>query len=153
VVPISNFILCYSLAPSLVIGTPMQCFKILCPRSKLLPGCDVLAASIGRRGSYLTGNTLQHPYKAQPVNAVWGNSRCLLWEPYGTHKCTLCGQVYTQSLLNCKGLSNKVWQAAVASKPSAIWLAVDWWTGIMDTINPNPSVRDFKDSTTTCNNL
>jgi hypothetical protein len=27
----------------------------------------------------------------QPVSAVWGNSR-LLWEPYGTHKCTLLGE-------------------------------------------------------------
>jgi hypothetical protein len=27
--------------------------------------------------------------KAQPVNAVWGNSRCLLWEPYGTHRYTV----------------------------------------------------------------
>jgi hypothetical protein len=24
-------------------------------------------------------------YTAQPDNAVWGNSRCLLWEPYGTY--------------------------------------------------------------------
>jgi hypothetical protein len=29
-------------------------------------------------GSYLTGNTIRLRYKAQPVNAVWGNSRCLL---------------------------------------------------------------------------
>jgi hypothetical protein len=29
------------------------------------------------RGSlYLTGNTLRLRYRAQPVNAVWGNSRC-----------------------------------------------------------------------------
>jgi hypothetical protein len=27
---------------------------------------------------YLTGNTLRLRYKAQPVDAVWGNSRCLL---------------------------------------------------------------------------
>jgi hypothetical protein len=27
---------------------------------------------------YLIGNTLRLRYKAQPVNAVWGNSRCLL---------------------------------------------------------------------------
>jgi hypothetical protein len=27
---------------------------------------------------YLTGNTLRIHYRAQPVNAVWGNSRCLL---------------------------------------------------------------------------
>jgi hypothetical protein len=39
--------------------------------------------------SYLTGNTLRLRYRAQPVNAVWGNSRCLLWESYGTHKYTV----------------------------------------------------------------
>jgi hypothetical protein len=38
---------------------------------------------------YLTGITSRLSYKAQPVNAVWGNSRCLLWEPYGTHKSTV----------------------------------------------------------------
>jgi hypothetical protein len=27
---------------------------------------------------YLTENTLRLRYRAQPVNAVWGNSRCLL---------------------------------------------------------------------------
>jgi hypothetical protein len=31
-----------------------------------------------RYSSYLTGNTLHLRYKAQPVNAVWGNNRCLL---------------------------------------------------------------------------
>jgi hypothetical protein len=36
--------------------------------------------------SYLAGNTLHLRYKAQPVNAVWGNICCLLWEPYGTHR-------------------------------------------------------------------
>jgi hypothetical protein len=41
----------------------------------------------GHFSPYLTGNTLRLRYRAQPVNAVWGNSRCLLWEPYGT----LCG--------------------------------------------------------------
>jgi hypothetical protein len=40
-------------------------------------------------------NTLRLHYKAQPVNAVKGNSRCLLWEPYGTHKYTL---VYKNSV-------------------------------------------------------
>jgi hypothetical protein len=33
---------------------------------------------IYKSSSYLTGNTLRLHYKAQPVNAVWGNSRCLL---------------------------------------------------------------------------
>jgi hypothetical protein len=28
--------------------------------------------------SYVTGNTSRLHYRVQPVNAVWGNSRCLL---------------------------------------------------------------------------
>jgi hypothetical protein len=49
---------------------------------------------IKRFSSHLTGNKLSLSYKTQPVNAVWGKSRCLLWEPYGTHKSTVwaeCG--------------------------------------------------------------
>jgi hypothetical protein len=38
---------------------------------------------------YLTENTLRLRYRDQPVNAVWGNSRCLLWESYRTHKYTV----------------------------------------------------------------
>jgi hypothetical protein len=38
---------------------------------------------------YLTGNTSRLHYKAQQINAVWGNSHCLLWEPYETHKYTV----------------------------------------------------------------
>jgi hypothetical protein len=55
--------------------------------------CRVLN-NIYKSSPYLTGNTLRHQYKAQPVNAVRGNTRCLLWEPYETHRCTLwaeCG--------------------------------------------------------------
>jgi hypothetical protein len=33
----------------------------------------------------LTGNTLRLRYRDQPINAVWGKIRCLLWESYGTH--------------------------------------------------------------------
>jgi hypothetical protein len=33
---------------------------------------------IQNSSSYLTRNTLRLRYEAQPVNAVWGNSRCLL---------------------------------------------------------------------------
>jgi hypothetical protein len=33
---------------------------------------------------YLTANTLSLRYREHPVNAVWGNSRCFLSEPYGT---------------------------------------------------------------------
>jgi hypothetical protein len=32
----------------------------------------------GYFSTYLTGDTLRLHYRAQPVNAVWGNSRCLL---------------------------------------------------------------------------
>jgi hypothetical protein len=43
----------------------------------------------GHFSSYLTGNTLRLRYRIQPVDAVWGNSRCLLWELYRTHKYTV----------------------------------------------------------------
>jgi hypothetical protein len=33
-----------------------------------------------------TSQETHHVYRDQPVKAVWGNSRCLLWEPYGTHR-------------------------------------------------------------------
>jgi hypothetical protein len=42
---------------------------------------------------YLTRNSLHRRYRHQPINAVRGNSRCLLWEPYGTHR-----YIYTQSV-------------------------------------------------------
>jgi hypothetical protein len=51
---------------------------------------EFILLNIQKFGSYLTGNTLRHRYEAQPVKVVWGNSRCLLWEPYGTHKYTVC---------------------------------------------------------------
>jgi hypothetical protein len=38
---------------------------------------------------YTARNTSHLRYRAQPVTAVWGNSRCLLWEPYGTHRYTV----------------------------------------------------------------
>jgi hypothetical protein len=43
-----------------------------------------------RTGSAIPhGKYIRLRYKAQSVNAVWGNRRCLLWEAYGTHRCTL----------------------------------------------------------------
>jgi hypothetical protein len=39
---------------------------------------EFLPNNIYKSSLYLTGNTLRLRYKAQPVNAVWGNSRCLL---------------------------------------------------------------------------
>jgi hypothetical protein len=42
-----------------------------------------------KTNSYLTGITSRLRYKSKPVNAIWGNSRCLLWEPYGTHRYTV----------------------------------------------------------------
>jgi hypothetical protein len=34
--------------------------------------------------------TLRLCHEDQDVNSVWRNSLCLFWEPYGTHKYTLC---------------------------------------------------------------
>jgi hypothetical protein len=59
---------------------------------------EFLLNNIHKSSSYLTRNTLHLRYKAQPVNAVWGNSRCLLWELYGTYKYTLWAE--------CRVLSN-----------------------------------------------
>jgi hypothetical protein len=54
-------------------------------------------------------------YKDQPVNAVQGNSRCLLWEPYGTHKYILCAEWgllicwwYIKKPLGLKWLTSKL---------------------------------------------
>jgi hypothetical protein len=41
---------------------------------------------------YLTLNILRLRYKPTPVNASWGKSRYLLWEPYGSHRYTVCVQ-------------------------------------------------------------
>jgi hypothetical protein len=49
----------------------------------------ILPVMLRRVSLYLTGDTSLLRYRAQPVNAVWGNSRCLLWEPYGTHTDTV----------------------------------------------------------------
>jgi hypothetical protein len=38
---------------------------------------EFLLSNIYKFSLYLTGNTLRFHYKPQPVNAVWGNSRCL----------------------------------------------------------------------------
>jgi hypothetical protein len=40
--------------------------------------------------SYLTGNTTRLRYKAQPVNVVYRNNRCLLWESHKIHKYIVC---------------------------------------------------------------
>jgi hypothetical protein len=48
-----------------------------------------LLYNIQKFSSYLTRNALRLCHKDQPVNAVWRNSRCLLWEPYETHKYTV----------------------------------------------------------------
>jgi hypothetical protein len=53
--------------------------------SRLRTGAsEQFLTNIYKFSSYLTGNTLRLRYKDQPVNAVWRNSRCLLWETYGT---------------------------------------------------------------------
>jgi hypothetical protein len=48
------------------------------PNRLMLFGETVAVYCENRYSPYLTGNTLRLRYTAQPVNAVWGNSRCLL---------------------------------------------------------------------------
>jgi hypothetical protein len=38
---------------------------------------------------YRAVNTLPLAYKNQSVNAVYGNNRCLFWDPHKTHKYTV----------------------------------------------------------------
>jgi hypothetical protein len=73
-----------------------------------------LLYNIYKFSSYLTGNTLRHRYKAQPVNAVWGNSRCLLWEPYGTHKYTVWAE--------CRVRTRQETHHVSATKPNRLML-------------------------------
>jgi hypothetical protein len=56
---------------------------------------------------YLAGHTLRLHYKAQPVNTVWGNSRCLLWKPYGTQIHSV-GKMQKRSLFRHYATSRKV---------------------------------------------
>jgi hypothetical protein len=64
---------------------------------------------------YLTGNNLRLRHRAQPVNAVWGNSCCLLWKSYGIHRYTLwaeCNPYLTVNTLRLRYSSqpvNAVW--------------------------------------------
>jgi hypothetical protein len=53
---------------------------------------EFLLNNIYKFSSYLTGNTLRHHYKAQPVNAVWGNSHGF-FENHTEHTDTLCGSI------------------------------------------------------------
>jgi hypothetical protein len=53
---------------------------------------EFLIINIREFSSYLAGNALHFYYKDRSVNAVYGNSYCWLWEPYGAHKYTLWGE-------------------------------------------------------------
>jgi hypothetical protein len=59
---------------------------------------EFLTCDIYKSSPYLTGKPLRRHYKAQPVNAAWGNSRCLLWEPYGAYRYTV-GRMHSFSML------------------------------------------------------
>jgi hypothetical protein len=57
----------------------MLALYILCVIKCINPlKAEFLRNNIHKSSPYLTGNTLLLRYKAQPVNAVWGNSRCLM---------------------------------------------------------------------------
>jgi hypothetical protein len=40
----------------------------------------------------LCGSRARLYYKEQPVHAIWGNCRCLVWESHETPKCTVWGR-------------------------------------------------------------
>jgi hypothetical protein len=61
------------LGPGLEAGYVILCVGNLNPLKT-----EFLLNNIYKSSSYLTGNTSRLHYKAKPVNAVWGNSRCLL---------------------------------------------------------------------------
>jgi hypothetical protein len=47
----------------------------------------------GQNAEFVTHRKhINFPYNAQPVNAVWGNSHCLLCVPHGTHIHTVWAQ-------------------------------------------------------------
>jgi hypothetical protein len=68
---------------------------------------EFLLNNIYKFSPYLTGNTLRLRYRDQSVNAVRGNSRCLLWEPCGTHKCRDIEVSATYATLNWLQISVK----------------------------------------------
>jgi hypothetical protein len=71
-------------------GKPWSSWPVSVGKQSLFAVRTVRNTQIHCGGStYPTGNTSHLHYSAQPVNAVWGNSRCLLWEPYGTHRYTV----------------------------------------------------------------
>jgi hypothetical protein len=71
--------------------SPNQCLEILCVRLRyraqqvntdeetVAVCCESRTEHTDTLGSaYLTGDKSRLRYRTQPVNAVWGNSRCLL---------------------------------------------------------------------------
>jgi hypothetical protein len=65
-----------------------QCPLVLLSEARLIKFLQLYLNNIQEFSPYLTRNTFHLCYKVQPINAVWGNSRCFLWKPYGTHKYT-----------------------------------------------------------------
>jgi hypothetical protein len=64
----------------------LGCITALAWEPLLFRNDCTLLNSVYEFSSYLAGNTLRVLCRSQPVNALWRNSRCLLWEPYGTHR-------------------------------------------------------------------
>jgi hypothetical protein len=83
------YFVAHSLTRGRVCNLMYNCFWSL-PEQSLLDRSsaelEINLNSIYKFSSYPTENTLRLRYWNQPVNGVWGNSRCLLWESYGTHR-------------------------------------------------------------------
>jgi hypothetical protein len=78
-------ILCYN--GSLVTGTVVS---LTAARLSLLLQNDFLLNNILEYSSYLTGNIVSTTKPSRLI--CWANSRCLLWEPHGTHKYSVSAE-------------------------------------------------------------
>jgi hypothetical protein len=72
---------CHKMAPKIIINISNNGFCSY--DTSLIPVVDTCR----REGYFRTEDCSFH--QTEPVNPVWGNSRCLLGEPYGTHRYTV----------------------------------------------------------------
>jgi hypothetical protein len=69
---------------------------------------EVSQSNVYRPRSYVTGNTSRLRYKAQPVNAVWGNV-AVYCENHTARTNTLCGQNAEFRCVKAGGAYNDHW--------------------------------------------
>jgi hypothetical protein len=82
---------------------------------------------------YLTGNTSRLRYRAQPVNVVWGNSRCLLGESYRTQRCTVWAVHTSQGTYHVSATEpNSILSSSSPRKPQILY-SINWLDSVAET--------------------